>query len=1280
MFSKKKKILSTLTILAVAATATLGGLSFVGGSPAPFDIANADTTVVNKTSEADATKYYVGTPADGAAATGTTPEDPMDFTKFANEVVSVLKPGDIVRVMPGEHKINFTITLNVSGSYDDYIIFEAQDPSQKTVLNFSGQYFASTSRGVQINGNYYYWQGIDICGAGDNGMYIGGSYNVVEDCEFYNNRDTGLQLGRSFSEYTSITQWPSYNYIKNCTSHNNYDNETYGENADGFAAKLTVGYHNVFDGCIAYRNSDDGWDLYGKVDSGIIGTVIMYNCIAFENGYLEYTQAECNAFFGDTYDSAYNEANTNTYLTRDGDGNGFKLGGSTLEGDVIMNNCIAFNNRMHGVTDNSNPGVISLTNVTSYNNSAIVDDIPYTAIVDVKGNTNSKYVTVDVEDYILDSEDHRIIVESVSGALNKVYASLDEEGYILDKDGNKLDDKGNAISEENDNLSAQPVKGEYIKIDKQASTVNANFGMISGCNTECNNIDIARSEDSYNNFSGVLSVFNGRTGSGEDAYIGSAEDSLLVSGTKWNKIDGILDANTYMDKNGESVDAASASDIFAELPANNIGVDRSLHVHTAWRDSDGNIALGNLLKIKDYSVLGFEAGSIGADLSAVPAGGYPVPDYTYLTDDSITSEQAALAEALRQTVYIPVKLDAVYQDFELVTSLSGVNIQWASSDESVISIGTDETVSQSNTRKVYATVYRAADKDTEVTLTATIGDTGVKREFKLNVVKNEFLIGDILAEDVVDDTLIVEQFSLAEKPAVSVQNAADYNGKLLPEDAYTVETTYYYAQSKGLHQVEVAGFSPSNAGVYTITEKVACGSQSGEYSYTVYVVSGDADVDFTSAPTISVNYQGFSIVGDLNNVAGTLYAMAATSEPTVEQLVEQGQSYQIVSDSVNAQFTADNSQAYTVYYVVCNPNGDATSEIYSKAIQTVEISTPQQFADLAKSGGDPANIYKLTADLDFADFNWSIGESSFKALLDGQGHKISNITAKSSSNGLAAVFYRLEDGSVMNITFENIVLEGVENVGIFGSAYGGYISNLKLNNVSAVGKQRIAALIGRVYEQPGMDLVIDRVSLVNDSEHKIYGAGSSSARAAGIIGFMQPNGTPKSYKVNVTITNCFVDAIIGSATTKENGGIVAVWDDGYMPAVESSLTIDMCYFAGTVIADSRCGGIVGYQKGMMSMSVTNCISDGDIYHAGSTTPIITAEKNASGIFGGYNTAANAFVRNCYARFEDHNTNYEVMLIDDTLLPVEGFWKNTLKFDTENIWQFDADSEYYVTLR
>ena len=242
-------------------------------------------------------------------------------------------------------------------------------------LSFYNQMFDSTSRGVQIYGDYIYWYGIDVCGAGDNGLFIGGDFNTVEYCEFYNNRDTGLQLGRAESSLTSITQWPSYNLVKNCTSHNNYDNETYGENADGFAAKLTVGYGNVFDGCIAYRNSDDGWDLYAKSDTGNIGCVIMYNCVAFENGYLEYTRDECNSLYPSyaNFEGADKETTANPYGTANGDGNGFKLGGSVMEGDVYMYNCLSFQNRMHGVTDNSNPSYIKIDGITSYDNSAAID-------------------------------------------------------------------------------------------------------------------------------------------------------------------------------------------------------------------------------------------------------------------------------------------------------------------------------------------------------------------------------------------------------------------------------------------------------------------------------------------------------------------------------------------------------------------------------------------------------------------------------------------------------------------------------------------------------------------------------------------------------------------------------------------------------------------------------------------------------------------------------------------------------------------------------------------
>ena len=65
--------------------------------------------------------------------------------------------------------------------------------------------------------------------------------------------------------------WPSDNLILNCTSYNNCDEAM--EDADGFAAKLTCGEGNVFRGCIAAYNADDGWDLFAKIATGKIGAV-----------------------------------------------------------------------------------------------------------------------------------------------------------------------------------------------------------------------------------------------------------------------------------------------------------------------------------------------------------------------------------------------------------------------------------------------------------------------------------------------------------------------------------------------------------------------------------------------------------------------------------------------------------------------------------------------------------------------------------------------------------------------------------------------------------------------------------------------------------------------------------------------------------------------------------------------------------------------------------------------------------------------------------------------
>ncbi|MGC5412632.1 right-handed parallel beta-helix repeat-containing protein, partial [Streptomyces sp. DT225] len=102
-----------------------------------------------------------------------------------------------------------------------------------------------------------------------------------------------------------------------------------GEDADGFAAKLTAGPGNVFRYTVSHNNIDDGWDLYTKTETGPIGPVTIEDSLSYDNGTLS--------------DGTVNE---------DGDRNGFKLGGDGIKVNHIVRRNIAYNNGHHGFTYN----------------------------------------------------------------------------------------------------------------------------------------------------------------------------------------------------------------------------------------------------------------------------------------------------------------------------------------------------------------------------------------------------------------------------------------------------------------------------------------------------------------------------------------------------------------------------------------------------------------------------------------------------------------------------------------------------------------------------------------------------------------------------------------------------------------------------------------------------------------------------------------------------------------------------------------------------------------
>ncbi len=332
----------------VSATATAAsGWTFTGWSGAATGTTNPVSITMNANKTLTATFTANTSSGDLFVATNGTASNPGTLASptTLESAITRIAAGGTIWVRGGTYNYSVGITIapgnnGSSGATKKIFAYQSEVP----VYDFTAQGVGTSNRGITMNGNFWHLKGVTVQHAGDNGIYIGGNNNTVELCTTQFNSDTGLQLGRSSSTLTSMSQWPANNLILNCTSHDNSDPT--GENADGFACKLTTGTGNVFRGCIAHHNSDDGWDLFTKTDTGPIGPVLIENCIAYSNGQL-----------------------SNGTINANGDRNGFKLGGDGIAVQHTIRRCIAFNNLHHGFTDNNNPGPITVTNNTSFNNT-----------------------------------------------------------------------------------------------------------------------------------------------------------------------------------------------------------------------------------------------------------------------------------------------------------------------------------------------------------------------------------------------------------------------------------------------------------------------------------------------------------------------------------------------------------------------------------------------------------------------------------------------------------------------------------------------------------------------------------------------------------------------------------------------------------------------------------------------------------------------------------------------------------------------------------------------
>ena len=260
-------------------------------------------------------------PSGEEGATGSR-EDPMTL----QHAVLSAKAGAEICLLEGVYELRepLVIPRECSGAEEKRITLKAETRRKAILFGESPDDLPV----MVIGGDFWNVEGLVFQNSRASGLVVCGNHNRIMDCEAHHNGDTGILIKAPME--TERSKWPAFNEVRGCDSYENADPD--GENADGFGAKLRIGEGNQFVDCLAYRNADDGFDLYNKSLYGPGGAVKIDSCAAMENGF----------------------ALRNGQRVR-GTGVGFKLGGEFQAVAHEARNCVAIRNASAGFSNNNNP-------------------------------------------------------------------------------------------------------------------------------------------------------------------------------------------------------------------------------------------------------------------------------------------------------------------------------------------------------------------------------------------------------------------------------------------------------------------------------------------------------------------------------------------------------------------------------------------------------------------------------------------------------------------------------------------------------------------------------------------------------------------------------------------------------------------------------------------------------------------------------------------------------------------------------------------------------------
>ncbi len=243
--------------------------------------------------------------------------------------------------------------------------------------------------------------------------------------------------------------------------------------------------------------------------------------------------------------------------------------------------------------------------------------------------------------------------------------------------------------------------------------------------------------------------------------------------------------------------------------------------------------------------------------------------------------------------------------------------------------------------------------------------------------------------------------------------------------------------------------------------------------------------------------------------------------------------------------------------------------------------------------------FKLTGDIDLSNSTLDDGSTTIGIGVQNAKDMVNQITNEDKSKSdnpdytntfVKAAFQGTFDGG--NYTISGVILPRTDYAGLFMSAYGATIKNLKVSLGNATGfATGDGNCGGGVIAGVTVNTTIENCKTLVAGEFNTF---SSNKGMGGIVGYAG-GGT--------TLSNCVNNLNIASTGNEKVGGLIACAEDGYHPTAEdyTGRVIENCTNNGAVTCGASdkvwAAGFVSYASGAVTFKGT-CAQNGTVTGTG----------------------------------------------------------------------------------